>query len=505
MSGEAGGLILIPLALGALPFVLGGLAVAGAVTIGAKAGAAALDYERRQRREREAISNSNAAHSIGDFRRDIQISMNEERALNIKTSEQMMRELEAQRSFMLRAAEKNDAQAFQEYAASLKNSRRVTMQKINEAQDNFNKNYQKKISDDLANISRKFSARYESYINELASLKTDMEAKNKKAEEIAGSYIEEARALLKSLSSDFEGEKFSGPSLTTLTEQFNQAVKLFNNRRFESSIASAKDVAANTLEEIFEADAKKQEWENYFKLCLVLSEEIKTYLESHSVITQEAKDYAEKHSGKVLEDEIVGVKISDYTGRNSQGQSNFDYLKAKADEIYSLIRDEGKAKNLTTNQLKNYAEFLNTELYPAAVQCINSATINMNNAFSRQNISEEIIDFFEEHNFTFNGYAYEDGKHDQALHIGLENQATGEELIITLAPELLSNGDVQTHIDLKQIKGDEANEERKAYYREAVEEVVKGNTPGAQVNIKCNASTRNKLSSDTETKKKLRR
>ena len=129
----------------------------------------------------------------------------------------------------------------------------------------------------------------------------------------------------------------------------------------------------------------------------------------------------------------------------------------------------------------------------------------MNNAFSRQNISEEIIDFFEEHNFMFNGYAYDDDKHDKALHIGLENQATGEELIITLAPELLADGDIQTHIDLKQIKGDEANEERKAYYRECVEEVVKGKTPQAKVNIKCNASTRNKLSSDTETKKKLRK
>ena len=128
----------------------------------------------------------------------------------------------------------------------------------------------------------------------------------------------------------------------------------------------------------------------------------------------------------------------------------------------------------------------------------------MNNAFSRQNISEEIIDFFEEHNFTFSGYAYEDDCHDKALHIGLENQATGEELIITLAPELLSTGDIQTHVDLKQTKGDEANEERKAYYRECVADVVKGKNPYAKVNIKCNSATRGKLSTDTETKKKLK-
>ena len=160
---------------------------------------------------------------------------------------------------------------------------------------------------------------------------------------------------------------------------------------------------------------------------------------------------------------------------------------------------------MTTDQLKAYVSFLNTELYPAITMCINRAVINMNNAFSRQNISEEIIDFFEEHNFMFSGYAYDDDCHDKALHIGLENEATGEELIITLAPELLESGDIQTHVDLKQIKGDEANEERKAYYRQCVEEVVKGSNPYARVSLKCKSETRNKLSTDTETKKKLKR
>ena len=119
-------------------------------------------------------------------------------------------------------------------------------------------------------------------------------------------------------------------------------------------------------------------------------------------------------------------------------------------------------------------------------------------------MSEEIIDFFEEHNFMFNGYAYENDSHDKALHIGLENESTGEELIVTLAPEYMSDGDIQTKVDLKQIKGDEANETRKAYYRECIEKVVKGSNPYASVDIKCNAETRNKLSADTETKKKLK-
>ena len=101
--------------------------------------------------------------------------------------------------------------------------------------------------------------------------------------------------------------------------------------------------------------------------------------------------------------------------------------------MYRALR-EPQAQQLTTDQLKQYVSFLNNDLYPAIAMCINKAIINMNNAFSRQNISEEIIDFFEEHNFTFSGYAYDDNCHDKALHVGLENPATGEELIITLAP-----------------------------------------------------------------------
>ena len=127
----------------------------------------------------------------------------------------------------------------------------------------------------------------------------------------------------------------------------------------------------------------------------------------------------------------------------------------------------------------------------------------MNNAFARQNISEDIIDLFEEHDFSFNGYAYDDDRHDKALHIGLKNEATGEELIVTLAPEVLENGDIQTHVDLKQTKGEEFNEERRAYYRQCVEDAVTGAVPEAQVRLECDSKTRNRLAVDPETEKKL--
>lgn len=504
MSGEAGGLILIPLALAAMPLVLGGLAIAGGVAVGVKAGSTAAQYEQEQRRRREEIRRSGINQNIGDFRRTMLNSMNEQTSLNVQASERMMMELETQRTAMRRAAEQQDTQAFQSYVSNLKASRAQTMQTIANTQNEFNVSYRQKIAESMGLVSQRINEQYSMYIDELQQLQADMATKEARAREIANAYIEEARTLLVSLSDDFEGQKFASRQLATLNDQFNQAVARYNNGHYESAIASAKDVAINTLEEIYEADAQKQEWENYFKLALVLSEEVKTYIESQRVITEDAKAYAEEASGKRLEDEIVGIKVSEYTDRNAKSKTRFDYLLFKANEVYKALRDP-QAQQLTTEQLKQYVSFLNTDLYPAIAMCINRAIINMNNAFSRQNISEEIIDFFEEHNFTFSGYAYDEDCHDKALHIGLENQATGEELIITLAPELLQSGDIQTHVDLKQIKGDEANEERKAYYRQCVDEVVKSSNPYAKVNIKCKNETRNKLSTDTETKKKLKR
>lgn len=504
MSGEADGLILIPLALLAMPLVLGGLAVAGIVTAGVKAGSAAAQYEQEQRRRREEIRRSGVAQSIGDFRTTMHNTMNEQTELNRQTSNQMMAELDRQRSMLKSAAEQNDTLAFQRFSSQLKRSRTQSLQTISNAQDEFSESYRKKITESMNLLSRKINEQYAMYIGELQQLQNDIEAKNRKAREIAGIYIDEARTLLMSLEPEYHGAKFSTRQLETLTAQFNRTIKLYNDGHFEGAIASAKDVAVQTLEEIYEADLKAQEWDNYYKLALVLSEEVKTYIESQAVITDEAKAYAEEASGKLLEDEIVGIQIAEYTDRNSQGLTRFDYLHKKATDLYSLLRSTS-SNTLTTSQLKSFIGFLNDELYPAIVMCVNRAVINMNNAFSRQNISEEIIDFFEEHNFTFSGYAYEDDCHDKALHIGLENEATGEELIVTLAPELLSNGDIQTHVDLKQIKGDEANEERKAYYRRCVEDVVKGKNPHAQVQISCKKGTRNKLSSDTTTKGKLKR
>ena len=533
MSGESSGLILVPLLLaGAFPLVVGGLAVAGVAAAASAAINAANNRNQRnqiqqnvrnnmqqnqgyyqgynqptmppaQPIQRPQINTTVAENKIGNFRVEMNQAMNNQAKLNAQTFDTMMNELNMQRAELNKIAQQNDIAAFQEYLGNIKNARTQSLQNIYKAQNDFNTGYKKEIAETMSQVTQNINQKYSENLNELQKLQNDIQAKDEKAKEIAKSYIEEAKSLLKSLKDDFEGEKYSSRQIVSLNNQLNQAIDLYNKGRYESALASSKDVAVNTLDEIFEADAKKQEWENYYSLALVLSEEIKSFVQAQEIITKEVKEYVEKNSGKTLSDDIIGVKISDYTDKNAKGQTRYDYILNKSNELYNALRADN-ANQLTTQQLKECIDFMNNELYPQASQCVSKAIINMNNAFSRQNMSEEIIDFFEEHNFMFNGYAYENDSHDKALHIGLANESTGEELIVTLAPEYMSDGDIQTKVDLKQIKGDEANEARKAYYRECIEKVVKGSNPYASVDIKCNAETRNKLSADTETKKKLK-
>ena len=455
-------------------------------------------------RKSQEIRRSDASVSVGSFRSEMQSSMNRQNALNVQASNQMMQELARQRQAMNQAAQQQDAEAFGNYVRQMKQSHAQVMNTITDTQERFNLNYKNAITQSMGEVTRRIGEQYAQRMDEIGRLKSDIAEKNRRAAEIAQGYIREATTLLTALEEDYNGKKFSARQITTLRSQLQQVISLYNSGSYESAIAGAKDVAISAIEEIYEADAAQKEWDNYYKLALVLSEEVKTFIESQETVTEAAKAHAEKRSGKTLENEIVGMRIADYTDKNAKGQTRYDYLRHRAAEMYEALRRED-AENLTTEQLKSSVDFLNNDLYPAVSVCLNKAVANMNNAFSRQNISEDIIDFFEEHNFTFSGYAYDDNAHDKALHIGLENEATGEELIITLAPELLENGDVQTHVDLKQTKGDEANEERKAYYRECVENVVKGSSPYAQCSLQCKSETRGRLSTDTETKKKLKK
>ncbi len=500
MSGEAGGLLLIPLLIPAAGVVL----VGGAVVMGVAAAAgAASDYEKRRRERREMIRRSGVQESIGSFRQEMANNMNEQTRLNVQASEKMMQEMNIRRQQMVDMLQSDDPDKYNNYVNLIKENSTVTTQAMIQIQEGFVKNYHVKINESMENVTKAINDQHAKYFAELQQLQNDQAAKKQKAREIADQYIEEAKVLLESLEKDYEGAKFSFRQMTELQKTLNDAIVQYNNENYESAIAAAKGVSVDTIEEIYNADCLKQEWENYYKIALSLTSEIDAYLAAQEYITEDIKVKAEQQLGRPLEDDIVGVRIADYTGCTSSGENQFDYLVAKNREIKQFLESD-EAKKLSTQQMKDYIDILNNKIYASSSLVIYKSILNMNNAFSRQNISEELIDFFEEHNFNFTGYSYENGKHDGALFVGFDNDVTGEEIVITLSPEVLENGDVQTRVKIDQLNGDETNEERKQYYRDSVQNVVCQSTPGAQIKLECKRETRNRLSQNTDLKNKVK-
>lgn len=509
MSGAATGIIL----LGAFvfPAIVSSLGVASDVASKKASRRSSQRFEQNQRNNRNfnnhynnpqaQLNQSGIYQNMNSLKNQMQNHMQEQTRLNMAASERMMQELDKTNAQMLAAAQQGDVGSWKKYMQTLSQNRTATMNQVYAIQNEFNQNYQKSISQSMNQISSEINQQYHRTLNELQQLNDNTQAKQKLASELAKSYLEEAKSLFHSLEHEFEGRKFSPRETGALLAQLNKVIMLYQNQHYEAAIAGAKDSAVQIMEEIYRADAKKQEWENYYKTSLVLSDSIKEYLVSSEYFTEEMKKQAEAKLKEELPCEMAGVRLADYTAKNKNGQNKYDFLRAKSEEIYQALRSDD-ARKLSTEQLKNYIDFINAKLYPESAETIGMAVLNMNNAFARQTMSEEIIDFFEEHNFTFDGYAYEEKRHDGALHIGLKNEAAGEEIMITLAPEVV-NGEIQTKVDINQTAGDEANEERKQYYRDGINKVITKNLPDATVDLHCCQETFGKLSSDTAAKAKI--
>lgn len=507
MSGEAGGLVLIPLSIFALPVVgavlVGGALIAGGVAaVDTGANAVARRVEER-RRIREEIMRSGINESIGSFRSTLASNMNEQERLNRLASDEIMSVMSSHRAEMQRWADPNDPAKYQQYLANIRTSREEVSRSLMEIEDNFVRKYHEQIQISMATITDTINRQHATYLNELEQLNVDIREKEEKAREFAEQYLEETKVLIESFQKDYDGARFSREAFQELQRALNAAITQFNHGHYEVAIASAKDTALQTIEEIYKADCKQQEFDNYHSLAISLSAEIEAFLTHQEFITAEVKAEVESKTGKNLENDVVGIRIADYTDRLQDGTNQFDYILKKVRKI-KLFLESDQAAGISVEEMKGYVDMLSNKMYPAAATTCYKGVLNMNNAFSRQNVSEQIIDFFEDHNFGFTGYSYDDDRHDGSLHIGLSNETTGEEIIVTLAPELMENGDVQTKLEIDQLKGDETNEERKQYYRDSVQQVICENMPGSRISLSCRKHTRNKLSTKTELRDRLK-
>jgi hypothetical protein len=464
---------------------------------------AAQAYEEKRRREREMIRQSGLIEDIASFRQAIKNEMDAQTRLNAQTSQNIMAEMERYRKEMEHTLSDSDPTQYREYLGSLERSRAKFHSTMTEMQENFANGYRARIADTMKEIGEVVNGRVAGNLAELREIGEADARKKDAAKKIARAYIEEAESLISSLREDFGGRDFSARDMDRLGAELNSAEAQFDVGSYEAAAAVAKNVSLGALNEIFEADRKRQEWENYHKHAILIATEIKTYLEAQAEITPELKAKMEEKAGHALDDELIGIKIGEYTDVLETGETLYDHLLTRASKALSEL-EAASPSNLSLSDLKRTIAELGEKLYPKAMTVVYNGMNNVNNAFMRRGLGEKIIDFFEEHNFNFGGYGYEDDDQTKTLYIGLENDTTGEELIISLAPDLTARNGVGVKVEIDQIGGDETNEERKAFYRESVGEAVTGGIPGAKCRLECDKTTLNKLSAKTDLKEKLK-
>ncbi|GHV52185.1 hypothetical protein FACS1894216_07870 [Synergistales bacterium] len=504
MSGIAGGLLLIPLIVSSLPMI-GAIMLGRAVLAGDKAAEKTnADYEKNNRGAVSTVGGGGNGSPMGSFRETLRKDMEVLARRSAEVSYRAAAEMSKARSAHLEAAGSGDAARCCDELQSMAKPRAELNAKVAEIQDNFSKEYASETPSRVAEIAREAERSHAAAVSEMKGLLAKMKSedeRNAAAAATAGRYINEARAVIESLEKDFHGRAFTPHAVETFSAQLSEAAAQKGRGRYETAIAVAKDASLAAIDAIYKAASACREWENYHKLSLMTASEIGAYLDAQAVITPEMAEEIESRSG-IGREELVGVNLSEYTEETASGEKKYDLLKERVSEIMRMLH-EASPENTRTARVKEILTELNERIYPEAASVVYDGLLAVSGAFTRQSLSEEIIGRFEERNFTFSGYGYEDGRHDGALYIGLSNEVTGEEIIVTLSPDI-SGGEASTKISIDQIDGDGTDEERRAFYRKTVSDAVSSGAPeSSSVSMECDQATRDMLSPNKSLRDKL--
>jgi hypothetical protein len=510
MSGAAGGAI--PIGLIAIP--VAGVVLVGAAVIFAASVAvtAAMDYEAGRRARRDERRKQELESRIGSFGQNIRVGIESQFNLNVEASNRMMEALESNKREILNAVSDDTPGTYQNFLRNIDASGRRLNQMMLEAQADCVRTHNASIQSTIREIEAVRTRAENALLNNLPSGEERLAA----ARGLAQDYINEASTGIEALKNNPENLALCRPErIKNLDLQLGEAKKQYQLGNYQASMAIAKNVDVDALNENLSVIRDMGEWENFHKLALVRSAELKAYLETQSVITPERWEELKQQSGRDLDKElgdqivqdILGSRIGDYTDAMDSGERKYDYLTRRAGELTKQL-ETASPVSVSTENLKEILAELNEKLFPDAMTTVFDGLSKMNDAFTRQKLGDDIVNFFVEHNFMYCNAVYDGGQDGESLKIGLRNDSTGDELVITLSSDVTGGCGTKTHINIDQTGGDAPNEERQDYYRLSLEGLALGKEPGeiermAQSGIGtgrivCPQETRGKLSTKSE-------
>ena len=409
MSGEIGYLLALPLALVAVPVVLGGVAIAAVGKAGALAVDAAVSYENKKRAEREEIYRSGIRDEIVSYRSSIKSMMTEQTKLNKELSLSMEEDLKKSREAFAQLISKMDL-GEAEFAEEVQNASRQLMEELQEKQQELQVNYHTKIDTKLKEIEKESREKYEDTMADIQALQDTEEKKIMAQAKIARSYIEETRDLITALETQFMGAKYAAGQLGLHKSDLKLLEKQYNDGHYEGCMVAAVSLMAKVRQDILLADEKHQEFENWQKMAAMFIAENKGLMASQKVLTKELYDLLMEEEDKKGEstgitEEDIGTELSVYWGRTMDGKSVYEEMERQLKELEACVLAENCT--LSAKELQEICEKMSGQWRVQIMNHGQKALECWNRALQRESLAMDIIPEMEKHGYRYNEqYAY---------------------------------------------------------------------------------------------------
>lgn len=509
MSGDAGGIILAPIALClAAPIIIPAAAVAAtvmAVRAAVKLGAAAHDANvQRKAKKLQELQDSGTMEQISGMYESLAAANREISGIYNKQAVAILNAISDTRSQWEKTLAKSSIKSqieFQKKADQMaknlsdfeKSKTAALCGKITELADAQDR--------ELRAALDEVNGRLQTEIRQIGR-KIQMHAAEGAA--YAEEYYKCAEELYSLLIQEYEGEKFCSNELqgiSTLMEKCRAMEKTAPG----ASYAVIWEAVEKNLLAINKAENLQQEWMMQYRLALQLAEEINCVFQYEDVLgylvegeyvqtEEEAERLCEEK--RIPFSETLALKADDYV------YGDLAEIKKDFSELYNKLHKED-GNDLSLDDLYVIVDDLTVSYGANTRSLMCEAKMNLNEALLIDRIEEQLNEALGG-GYHSTGSARGGNCHNGEKHIVFERNGDPEEQICVVLRNdgwgADGNGEpvFQTAIDVKSIKDKKISEKKRRAVRKRICDYMNAGMPGTQTTISCNNATAGQLSEDIE-------
>lgn len=403
----AGGLILLPVALAALPIIGAGYAI--------YKGAAALQRHNEKVRQRQ-IEEERIQRQMAERRNEINYSKmielrNEYQSVVTDFNDTMWeleRDFSQKMTEFVTSFEQNAMHIqnveFKEFEENAERRRNQIISEFNNQREALYRAYASQIESTFTEISTKIADAHDG-IQAFETLLKDDPRKATIAEEM----IETAKTMLALYQIE------SGESATSLANDLNSAIEYYNSRDYDISYGKASAIVSQCLQRIQETKMLQRE---YYSLIDDISDKLFIIQERLA----KARSVQIPYNDDLIEEDITRFEPVLFMGLQKQLlalQKRFEaingYRRNAIPELRTLLSDFDDLE-LDVLSISKFA----------LAKCIF--------AFSENDEAEIVTDALEEQGFHMVDYAYESQTEGNAMHVNYENDISKEKITVVFTP-----------------------------------------------------------------------